>query len=383
MTLDLTLTGARVLMPDGLQEVSLSIADGIIQTDARPRQVDLSGYLVLPGIIDVHGDAHERHVAPRRGAMKDIAEGLRAAEAELAAQGVTTATIAQFSSWEGGVRGPEFADQIFGALRDLRGDLVTDMRGQLRFETCMTEHYADLPAKLADWGVGYVVFNDHLPHDRLAEGRKPPRLTGKALGAGRNPDDYFAYLLELHARGPEVRKMLPELCKTLRSAGIQLGSHDDATEADRQSWHALGVGVTEFPETAQAAETAKSQGSPIVLGAPNVVRGGSHKGNASALDLIAMGLCDALASDYHYPSMRRAAWFVADAGILDLAKAWGLLSSGPARVLGLEDRGALLPGLRADLIVMDPKTRRIGATLSGGQASFLHGDVAERFVRAT
>ena len=94
MTLDLTLTGARVLMPDGLQEVSLSIADGIIQTDARPRQVDLSGYLVLPGIIDVHGDAHERHVAPRRGTMKDIAEGLRAAEAELAAQGVTTATIA-------------------------------------------------------------------------------------------------------------------------------------------------------------------------------------------------------------------------------------------------------------------------------------------------
>lgn len=382
MSLELTLTGAQVLMADGFADAELSLAEGKVHAFPAGRQVDLSGYWVLPGIVDVHGDAHERHVAPRRGAMKDISEGLRAAEAELAAQGVTTATIAQFSSWEGGVRGPDFADQVFSALRDLRGDLVTDMRGQLRFETCMTELYDDLPAQLAKWEIDYVVFNDHLPHDRLSQGRKPPRLTGKALGAGKNPDDYFAFLLELHARGPEVEARLPALCDALRAAGVQLGSHDDARAEDRETWQGRGVQVTEFPETGIAAETAKAQGTPIVLGAPNVVRGGSHKGNVSALDLIAMGMCDALASDYHYPSMRRAALLVADAGIRDFAGAWALLSSGPARVLGLQDRGVLTPGMRADLVVMEPASRRICATISGGRFSYLHGDVAERFVAA-
>jgi len=119
--------------------------------------------------------------------------------------------------------------------------------------------------------------------------------------------------------------------------------------------------------------------APIVLGAPNVVRGGSHKGNASALDLIAMGLCDALASDYHYPSMRRAAFLLADGGLMDFGAAWGMISSGPAQLLGLTDRGTLTLGQRADLVLLDAKTRDICATLSGGQVTYMKGDVARRF----
>ena len=114
------------------------------------------------------------------------------------------------------------------------------------------------------------------------------------------------------------------------------------------------------------------------MGAPNIVRGGSHNGNASAIDLVAMGLCDALASDYHYPSLRRAALFLADAQVCDFAAAWGLVSDGPAKVLGLEDRGQLQAGQRADLVILDD-TRRIAATISGGQVSFMQGAVSERF----
>ena len=95
-----------------------------------------------------------------------------------------------------------------------------------------------------------------------------------------------------------------------------------------------------------------------------------------------MGLCDALASAYHYPSMRRAAKLVADAGIVDMADAWALVSSGPASLLGLDDRGALEVGKRADLIVMDPSTRRDCATMAGGRFSYLTGEVAERVAAA-
>ena len=379
--LTIDLVGGEVLYPDGIGAAPLTVAQGVIAEAPVGRAVDLSGYRVLPGIVDVHGDGFERHVAPRRGAMKQMGEGLRAVEAELAANGITTGVLAQLVSWEGGVRGLDFADQVFCALRDVQGDIVTDLRAQLRFEIAQTDLYAGLPDRVAEWGVSYVVFNDHLPHDRLAEGRKPPRLTGQALKAGRNPEVHFQMLLDLHANVGKAQGLLDPLCADLVGAGVRLGSHDDATAEGRAIWCARGADIAEFPETQEAAEAARAAGSHVVLGAPNLVRGGSHKGNVSALDLVAMGLCDALASDYHYPSPRRAALMLARSGLMDLADAWGLVSSGPAAVLGLSDRGALAPGMRADLVVLD-SADRVAATIAGGRVSYMNGDIAERFVAA-
>ncbi|UUV05403.1 alpha-D-ribose 1-methylphosphonate 5-triphosphate diphosphatase [Ruegeria sp. YS9] len=378
--LDLVLTGAEVLLPkEGLSRCDLSIAEGVIQQDRTGRRVDLSGYLVLPGIVDLHGDGFERHIAPRRGAMKQMNEGILAAEAELAANGITTAVLAQFYSWEGGVRGPEFAAQVFRAIAAVKDSTVTDLIPQLRFETNMLGDYEGLARRIAEWQVPYVVFNDHLPHDRLAQGKKPPRLTGQALKAGRNPDAHFEMLLNMHARRNEVPAAVEALSAELVSMGVRLGSHDDATAETRAWWRDQGVRIAEFPETLEAAEAARSAGDHVILGSPNVVRGGSHKGNASAVELIAMGLCDALASDYHYPSPRRAALMLARTGLLDLADAWALVSSGPARVLDMQDRGTLAPGRRADLVILDADTHRVAATLAGGRVSYMSGDIAARF----
>jgi alpha-D-ribose 1-methylphosphonate 5-triphosphate diphosphatase len=357
----------------------LHLRDGRIEPSGDGKVVNLGGYLVLPGIIDVHGDGFERHLAPRRGAMKQMNEGVRAAEAELAANGITTGVLAQFVSWEGGLRGLEFAEQVFDAISETAPNLVTDLRAQLRFETHQLDLYEYLPKLIAAHGIGYVVFNDHLPHDRLAEGRKPPRLVGQALKAARNPDVHFQAMLDMHARRDEVPAALDRLCQTLGPLGVQMGSHDDNSAAGRQTWHGRGVRVAEFPETLEAAEQARADGDAVVLGAPNVVRGASHKGNVSALDLITMGLCDALASDYHYPSPRRAALMIARSGLMPFEGAWALVSSGPARVLGLPDRGQLAPGFRADLLILNGKTHEVAATICGGRFSHLSGDVAERF----
>lgn len=379
--LSLDLTGAEVLLPgQGLVPAALSLADGRVCADPVGRAVDLSGYLLLPGIVDLHGDGFERHLAPRRGAMKQMEDGLISAEAELAANGITTAVLAQFYSWEGGLRGPEFADQVFRAIQAVQGEVVTDLIPQLRFETHLLDAYDGLPAQLAEWQVPYVVFNDHLPHDRLAQGRKPPRLTGQALKAGQNPERYFEKLMALHARGAEVPEALDGLCRALAAQGVRVGSHDDSSAEDRADWRLRGARIAEFPETLEAAEAARAAGDAVILGAPNVVRGGSHKGNASALDLIAMGLCDALASDYHYPSPRRAALMLARSGVLSLAEAWGLISDGPARVLGLADRGALLPGRRADLVVLEAGSQRVAAVFAAGRLSYMAGEVAVRFL---
>ncbi|UWQ29751.1 alpha-D-ribose 1-methylphosphonate 5-triphosphate diphosphatase [Leisingera sp. M523] len=381
MTLELTLQGGDVLRPGGLEHGGeIAIEGGLVSETAAGRVADMTGYLVLPGIVDLHGDGFERHLAPRRGAMKQMAEGVVAAEAELAANGITTAVMAQFYSWEGGLRGPEFAGQVFEGIKDVRGSLVTDLLPQLRFEIHMLEEYAGLAAKVADWQVPYVVFNDHLPHDRLAQGRKPPRLTGQALKAGRNPEVHWQMLKDMHARRDEVPGRLDALCRELAALDVRLGSHDDQTAEDRAVWRERGARIAEFPETLEAAEAARAAGDPVILGSPNVVRGGSHKGNASAVELIAMGLCDALASDYHYPSPRRAALMLERSGLMDLASAWRLVSDGPAQVLGLTDRGRLETGKRADIVVLNKETQRVAATLSGGRVSYMSGDVAVRFL---
>ncbi|PIL17334.1 hypothetical protein P775_24335 [Puniceibacterium antarcticum] len=358
----------------------MAISGGQIVDGTVGRRVDLSGYLVLPGIVDVHGDGFERHMAPRRGALREASHGVVACAAELAANGITTGVLAQFFSWEGGMRGPDFAEHVFASVNAVAPSLPVDVRLQLRLETHLLDDYARAEAAVDQFGISYVVFNDHLPHDRLSEGRRPPRLTGQALKGGRNPEDHFRMLLDLEARSSEVPEAASALAARLVAKGVRLGSHDDHDAEMRQVWRARGALVSEFPETLSAASEAAGAGEPVVLGAPNLVRGASHKGNASALDLVQAGCVDALASDYHYPSPARAAWRLVELGVCDAPAAWALVSDGPAQVLGLTDRGRLQTGLRADLIVIELDTHRVVATLSAGQVAYLSGPVAARFI---
>ncbi len=382
MSLECTLVGAKILTSDGWSDAPLSVSDGLIAADQTGRVIDLSGYLVLPGIVDPHGDGFERHMAPRRGALREAENGVVAVAAELAANGITTAVLAQFFSWEGGMRGPDFAEHVFQSVAAVRDSVAVDLQLQLRLETHLLDDFARAEVAIERFGIGYVVFNDHLPHQRLSEGRKPPRLTGQALKSGRSPEAHLALMQDLHARSSDVPAALDALTERLVQQGIVLGSHDDSTPEDREEWAARGATVSEFPETLEAAQAARDDGAQIVLGAPNVVRGASHAGNIAASELVAHGLCDALASDYHYPSPLRAAFRLEELGLCDLASAWAMLSSGPAQMLGLADRGTLQPGKRADLIVVDPTTRRLEATIAAGRVAHLTGTVAERFLRS-
>lgn len=381
MTIDCTFVGARVLTPSGWSAAPLSLSEGYVQDSRAGREIDLSGYLVLPGIVDAHGDGFERHMAPRRGALREAEYGVVAAAAELAANGITTAVLAQFFSWEGGMRGPDFAEHVFESVCAVRPSVPVDLRLQLRLETHLMDEFARAEAAIDRFDIGYVVFNDHLPHKRLAEGRTPPRLTGQALKSGRSPETHLALMQDLHARSAEVPAALDTLSDRLRRRGIVLGSHDDSTAEDRVASSKRGVTVSEFPETLEAAHAARADGAHIVLGAPNVVRGASHAGNIAAQNLVAAGLCDALASDYHYPSPLRAAFRLEELGLCDLQSAWRMVSAGPAQMLGLTDRGDLELGKRADLIVLNPQTRRVVATFAAGKVAHLSGPVAERFLR--
>lgn len=373
----LSLVGAEVLMPEGLHRVPLHIADGRIAE--RPgRAVDLTGYLIVPGIVDLHGDGFEHHLAPRRGAVQDLALGLRSLDAELAANGITTAVLAQFFSWEGGMRGPDFAARVAAAVA--KADTLSEMRLQLRLEVNLLDDYARALDLVAAQDIRYVVFNDHLPHAALGAGKRPPRLTGQALKSGRSPEAHLALMQGLHARRAEVPGALEALARALAARGVRMGSHDDPSPDIRARYRAMGVRIAEFPETRDTAMAARAAGDAVLMGAPNVVRGGSHDKKQSAGDLVREGAVDALVSDYHYPAPLAAAFRLVDEG-LHLAEVWPLISSRPADILGLTDRGRIAPGLRADLCVIHRDTRRVEGTLVAGRISHLCHPLSARFMK--
>ena len=370
----LRLTGAEILYENGLCRDAISIAGGRIASSGG-REINLSGFRILPGIIDLHGDGFERHMAPRRGAVDSPAAGLAGLDAECAASGITTAVLAQFWSWEGGMRSPEFAQTLAQALH--AAETLTAMHLQLRVETHMIDTLDAMLALVRRAGISFVVWNDHLPHKHLAAGKRPPGLTGQALKAGRSPEDHATLLAALHANGPRLAAALAPITAELAALGVRMGSHDDNTPADRARFRAMGADLCEFPETEAAARAAKDAGEPVIMGAPNVVRGASHSGKVAAEALIAAGLVDALVSDYHYPTLARAALKLVPA--IGWAAAWGLISSGPARVMGWQDRGRIAPDARADLVIMDGQGRICG-TIAGGRVSHLSGALAARML---
>lgn len=375
----LRLTGAQVLRDGALRRDDIAIANGRICNDAG-LEVDLTGYLVLPGIVDMHGDAFERHIAPRPTAPFSADMGLASVDRELSAHGVTTAWLAQCWSWEGGLRGPDFAETLLDALAAYRPRALADLRIQIRAET----HMLDMRDRLIDTvrrhAIDYVVFNDHLPEALQMVTLAPHRLVSWAEREGGKIEDFVARVRDAKVRSGEVPRHLNVLATAFDKLGVTYGSHDDPEGETRDFYHALGAHICEFPTRPNAAAVARTWGDTVVMGAPNIVRGGSQSGNVSAQTLISRGLCDVLASDYHYPALPAAAWALADCGVRSFAESWAMISTTPAQVMKLPDRGTLCPGKRADFVVMNPDTRVIEATVCQGRPTYLAGEAATRLV---
>jgi alpha-D-ribose 1-methylphosphonate 5-triphosphate diphosphatase len=385
---DIFIEGGRALLGEEIRESSLQIAGGKISTvDADHGRgsfgLDAGDLKVLPGIIDLHGDAFERQMMPRPGVDFPVDVALIDSDRQVVANGITTVYHGTTWSWEPGLRSAENARQLLEAVESLRPQLAADTRFHLRHETFNLDAEAEIAQWLSDGRIDLFAFNDHMD-STVASLDKPRKRARMVERCGISSEEFDRLVERVAARDHEVPPSIARLAAVGRSANVRMLSHDDSSPAMRKAFRAQGVGIAEFPVNEETARDAAEAGDDIVFGAPNVVRGGSHTGWTKASDMIAKGLCSILASDYYYPAPLLAAFRLAVDGVLPLAKAWNLISAAPARAAGLSDRGILAAGYRADIILVDdavPLRPRIVAVIAAGR--LVHLTDASRLIRSS
>ena len=335
---------------------------------AARRRFDARGCWVMPGIVDIHGDAHERALQPRPGVGFAPEFAWRDTAAQLLAAGITTAYLGVTLSWEPGLR----SARMFHALLDAARPATPEMRIHLRFEADNLDALPDALAAMEAGRIHLLGFNDHTPG--IAKKLHDPAQLAKYAGRGGVSEAEFRGMIDAAlAHRPAVPAARAQLAEAARAGGIPMLSHDDANLADRAAFRALGAGICEFPITEAVAADARAAGEHVVMGAPNVVRGGSHLGWASAAPLAERGLVTILASDYHWPALFEAPFVMMRRGVLGPAAAWALVSANPAEALGLADRGHLGAGARGDALVIEgaPDAPRLLAVFCAGALAWI------------
>ncbi len=354
----LTLTNARVVTATTDFLGSVHIENGLIQAIdegvvSLPSAIDLEGDWLMPGLVEIHTDNLEKHLMPRPGVNWPSRSAFLIHDAQLAASGITTAL-------DGVVLGDIEAKTPRGLFLEASLEAI---RGFSDADLSRVDHFLHLRCELANqdvWEhyeslvglplVKLISLMDHTPGQR--QWRDISKYRQYSERHGRMTDAEFDALVaeRRYAQEHFAAPLRVRITEDARSRGMAMASHDDTTEDHIEQAHAEGIFISEFPTTEEASRAAHAHQMVTVLGAPNVVQGGSHSGNVSAMDMAKAGLLDALSSDYVPASLLEAAFlFMRDAQMAP-AQAVSTISLAPARMVGFHDRGEIAQGLRADLI---------------------------------
>ncbi|WP_137391057.1 alpha-D-ribose 1-methylphosphonate 5-triphosphate diphosphatase [Rhodoligotrophos defluvii] len=356
MPQDLALTNARIVLEDEIVRGSLLIRDGsIAEIDSGPAGIgeDMDGDYLIPGLVELHTDHLESHYSPRPGVVWDSIAALQAHDAQVAASGITTVfdclrlgSDGDAGFEKGEMRAIADAIETAGAEDRLRATHLIHLRCEVSAKDVL-DHFEDFRS---DPQVKLASLMDHAPGQRQFQTLEQYTLYyRKKRGlSDADFDRFVARRIEESRRyAAPHRRVIVEACQ---ERGIALASHDDATVEHVMESRAFGVRLAEFPTSMEAAKASHEAGMAVLVGAPNVVRGKSHSGNISAKALANAGVLDVLSSDYVPFSLIHAPFILADEGSMSLPESIGLVSATPARVVGLEDRGRIARGLRADLV---------------------------------
>jgi alpha-D-ribose 1-methylphosphonate 5-triphosphate diphosphatase len=357
----LALQGATVLTSEGwLASATVLIKDGhIVAVDqtAKPSgyvEIDVTGLQLVPGLVDIHGDAFERKICPRPGVSLPIDMALVENDQALLNAGITTFFYSITDSFEPGLRSREMARQLIRRITAADNNLRVDSRVHIRHEQANTDDFAELCDWLSHRQVTLLSLNNHLP-PTLDEDTLHRYTTGLRQRLKLSESEIWALFERAFAQldaGLAQCEVLVQHCHQLK---IPVASHDDETEAAVAKSRERKVVIAEFPASVPLAAQSRAYGAAVLMGAPNLVRGGSHVGYMGVAEAAQAQVLDCLCSDYHYPSLFHAPFLLAEKGLMSFEQAWKCVSEYPATAANIGDRkGKIAPGYDADFLVLTP-----------------------------
>ncbi|MBZ9935216.1 alpha-D-ribose 1-methylphosphonate 5-triphosphate diphosphatase [Mesorhizobium sp. BR1-1-16] len=346
----------NIVLEDRVVFGSVSVDDGRIQSVESEERPDAGAAdFLIPGLIDIHTDNIEHHFQPRPGVNWPSTLGaVMAHDWQVLGAGITTVLDA-LSLGDYDSRGARTAmlDAAIGGLTEARsaGLLRVDHYFHFRCELSDPALLDIVGRHIDNPGLRLMSMMDHTPGQRQWHDVGLYREFRRKKNARVWSDDEFAaYMAERRAHQAHyVPAGRDSIAAAAKERGIRLASHDDTSVADVEEARGLGIAISEFPTTLAAATAARDSGMAIVMGAPNIVLGGSHSGNVGAAQLADAGLLDILTSDYVPTSLLQAPFILAARG-MPIPEAIGLVTSKVADAAGFADRGRIVPGLRADLV---------------------------------
>ena len=369
-----TYRASRVHLGDGVTtDTVLHVQDGVVvASGVDGPAVDLGDVEVLPGFVDVHADSLARFAWPRPGVAVPLPHALDAFAADAVLAGVTTAFLCcSLEPDTVPARSAAHARAVLEALTTT--PLPIDVRIHLRVDVTHDDTVAALDDLVVAFPehIGLASYMDHTPGRGQYPDEAGWRRAYRALD--RLDDDALdARLARFRAGAAGIPGRRERIAAIARSAGIVLAAHDDDSVEAVRTAVALGAGISEFPVTPDAAAEARAADLGVVVGAPNLWRGGSHGSGPSARAALVAGHADVVTSDYHLgsllPGLRAAA---ADGvatldGVAPFAELVRTVTAAPAARTGLDDRGVLTPGRRADFVAVLGE-RVVGVWVGGRQ----------------
>lgn len=361
------LSDLKIVLPDQIMEHgSIRIEDGriaeIIEGSAPQAVPGFHGLTVIPGLIDLHGDMLERDVEPRPSARFPTEMGLLELDKRYAGTGITTAFAAISFAWRSNdLRSQESALEMIHTINRMQDETLVDIQVHARFEVTNSSTAPILKDLLEQRLVQLVSVMDHTP----------------GQGQYKDVDRYLSFMqrwlgADLDSLGEHKERILEKMKENIEATAqiardwdivadvlqvandyqIPVASHDDDTEAKVARQAEMGVTISEFPVTVEAARAAHAHGMKVIMGAPNAYRGVSTSSNLSAMDAIHAGLVDILATDYYPAAILHTVFKLARDGVMPLYESVKLGSTNAADVMRFNDRGRIAIGQQADLVLL-------------------------------
>lgn len=359
--------GKLILKDRVLEGYDLILKEGKIQSVCPSEEsktedgciYDVKGSYVMPGIVDIHSDMIESYIQPRSTAVMDFEMGLKEAEKVLVGCGITTMfhSISMFREGTWDVKAIRQAPQVKRlaelVARYRHEERLIRHRYHLRYDIDNLACYEQVKEMIQKGYVDLLSFMDHTPGQGQYKNLDIYRKHQPNEGRDMTEEEFAALVKSEFEKETSTFDQLKELAEMAKECGISVASHDDDTLEKLQINKRLGVAISEFPITMEVAKAAKLKGFKTVVGAPNILLGGSHSGNLSALEAIREGAADVLVSDYYPQSLLQAVFQLYETEGIPVWEAVGYVTLAPAEAVGLADCiGSLEEGKEADILVV-------------------------------